>query len=105
MSQMHKLTEKIRRAAQKMTGTRLSKEDIQTMVLKGVLHSMQDLDANEIQGVIKCLRKKNENIKLVDSGSIRKKEVQNGTSTGMTSEKEKHAARRHLRRTMNVPRT
>ncbi len=101
---MHKLTEKIRRAALNFTGTHLTKEDVQTLVLQGILHGMQDLDANEIQGAIKCLREKKENIKLVDSGLIKKNIVQNGTFTGMTNEREKRAARRHIRQTMNVPR-
>lgn len=104
MSELHKLTEKIRRAAQNSTGTHLTKINVQTLVLQGILHSMQDLDANEIQGVIKCLREKKENIKLVDSGLIKKNIAQNGTSIGMTNEKEKRAARRHIRQTMNVPR-
>lgn len=94
------VSKKLTSAARNHSGTNLTGEDVQAIVQSGILHVVLQKEADEIQGVIKCLRKKAPS-KLANIGSKRKPKAHTGSTHGIQNDTDATNERRQAFKIMN----
>lgn len=99
---LRQVSKKLTTAARNLTGTNLTSRDVAAIVATGILHDIMKKEADEIQGVVECLKNqapsKSDNI-----GSKKTPKALTGAMRGTQSKKGVTDERRRLAKVLKMP--